>query len=332
MVEKSRSNGKRGATIAAMLLPLGLLAACAGYDDREPQLDWPLHHGDRVSRGDYHPGSTYYTVRVRPGDTLSELADRYDVRTADVARINGISDHDSIYAGDMLRIPAGSRATRSAVYADAMDTPSRGNPYTPAPEPRRGGYPDSSRVSSSNLPPVSTSSKPTVVASNTPKPGKTPAWYTPSAPAVTPTAPSSSSGQVVQQQQPVIGSSRFVWPVSGRVISDFGSTSSGERNDGINIAANPGDPIRAAASGTVTYAGNQLRSYGNLLLIKHDDGYVTAYAHAQSIVVQKGARVLKGQVVAYVGQTGDVTAPQLHFEIRNGVTPVNPKPLLVASR
>jgi murein DD-endopeptidase MepM/ murein hydrolase activator NlpD len=115
------------------------------------------------------------------------------------------------------------------------------------------------------------------------------------------------------------------------VISDFGTESNGERNDGINIAAQPGTPIRAAAAGTISYAGNELRGYGNLILIKHDDGYVTAYAHAERITVQRGDTVTKGEIIAYAGSTGDVTSPQLHFEIRHGVQPVNPRSLLMAS-
>ena len=130
----------------------------------------------------------------------------------------------------------------------------------------------------------------------------------------------------------VSGDQRFVWPVNGRIISNFGTTSDGERNDGINIAATLGEPIRAAATGTVSYAGNELRGYGNLVLIRHDDGYVTAYAHAESITVTRGDRVLKGQVIGYAGDTGDVVRPQLHFEIRRGIEPVDPAPLLVAFR
>jgi len=123
----------------------------------------------------------------------------------------------------------------------------------------------------------------------------------------------------------------FIWPVDGRIIASFGVNSSGARNDGINIAARLGEPIRAAASGTVTYAGDELKGYGNLVLLRHGDGYVTAYAHAQSITVNRGDHVRKGQVIGYAGATGDVSRPQLHFEIRHGVRPLDPKPLLVAS-
>jgi murein DD-endopeptidase MepM/ murein hydrolase activator NlpD len=122
----------------------------------------------------------------------------------------------------------------------------------------------------------------------------------------------------------------FAWPVQGKVISTFGTGSDGARNDGINIAAATGTPIHAAAAGTVTYAGDELKAYGNLVLIRHADGYVTAYAHAQRLVVAKGDTVSKGQVIGYAGATGDVDSPQLHFEIRHGTQPVDPNALLVA--
>src|SRR5690349_9268513 len=99
----------------------------------------------------------------------------------------------------------------------------------------------------------------------------------------------------------------FAWPVTGPVISDFGATANGGKNDGINIAASTDTPIHAAASGTVTYAGDELKNYGNLVLVKHSGGYTTAYAHAGRLVVSKGDFVARGQVIGYVGQTGDVS-------------------------
>lgn len=138
---------------------------------------------------------------------------------------------------------------------------------------------------------------------------------------------------------PVSDQAEFVWPVHGRVISEFGIGAGGERNDGINIAAGEGTKIRAAADGIVSYTGDDLKSYGNLALIRHGDGYVTAYAHAKSFVVSKGDHVARGQVIGYVGETGDASSPQLHFELRRGARgeqPINPRPMLgplqVASR
>ena len=129
--------------------------------------------------------------------------------------------------------------------------------------------------------------------------------------------------------RPVPGNVAFAWPVNGQVIAGFGATRNGERNDGINIAASRNTPIRAAASGTVNYA-DSLNGYGNLVLIKHSNGYVTAYAHADRLLVARGDFVAKGQVIGYAGQTGDVNSPQVHFEIRNGTTPVDPQRYLTA--
>jgi murein DD-endopeptidase MepM/ murein hydrolase activator NlpD len=145
---------------------------------------------------------------------------------------------------------------------------------------------------------------------------------------VTPYAPVSS-----QPLAPIAPVARgdapsFAWPVSGRVISDFGSTANGGKNDGINIATPLDAPIHASASGTVTYAGDELKNYGNLVLVKHAGGFTTAYAHADRLVVSRGDFVAKGQVIGYSGQTGDVSAPQLHFEIREQTTPVNPRTYL----
>jgi len=120
----------------------------------------------------------------------------------------------------------------------------------------------------------------------------------------------------------------FAWPVSGRVISDFGATANGGKNDGINIAAAWGTPIHASAAGTVSYAGSELKDYGNLVLVKHSGGYTTAYAHAERLVVARGDFVARGQVIGYTGQTGDVSTPQVHFEIRSATMPVNPRSYL----
>ena len=154
------------------------------------------------------------------------------------------------------------------------------------------------------------------------KPSTTPAWYGNTA---TPPAP------VPATYTPVYGATAFAWPLNGPIVADYGTTVSGERNVGINIAVPFGTPIHAAAAGQISYAGNELRGYGNLVLIKHDNGYVTAYAHAERIVVNRGDYVQKGQIIGYAGQTGDVTSPQLHFEIRNGVAPVNPHTLLAST-
>jgi len=122
---------------------------------------------------------------------------------------------------------------------------------------------------------------------------------------------------------------QFLWPLDGTVISSFGAGEHGGRNDGINIAAERGMSFRAAAPGRVCYTG-ALRGYGNLILITHPNGYVTAYAHAENIAVARGDEVGRGQVIGTAGITGGVDRPQLHFEIRRGITPVDPTLLLAA--
>jgi murein DD-endopeptidase MepM/ murein hydrolase activator NlpD len=120
----------------------------------------------------------------------------------------------------------------------------------------------------------------------------------------------------------------FRWPARGRVIAGFGPSPNGLQNDGINVAVPEGTPIKAADDGVVAYAGNELKGYGNLVLIKHANGFVTAYAHASEILVKRGDTVKRGEVIAKSGQTGSVTSPQLHFEIRKGSTPVDPSQYL----
>jgi murein DD-endopeptidase MepM/ murein hydrolase activator NlpD len=120
----------------------------------------------------------------------------------------------------------------------------------------------------------------------------------------------------------------FRWPVRGRVIAGFGPKPNGLQNDGINLAVPEGTPVKAAEDGVVAYAGNELKGYGNLVLVRHGNGFVTAYAHASEIMVKRGDPVKRGQVIAKSGQTGNVTSPQLHFEIRKGSTPVDPSQYL----
>jgi murein DD-endopeptidase MepM/ murein hydrolase activator NlpD len=272
----------RFARWAALLLPL-LLSNCVS--DRA------------AARTDYAPApSSYFTVRVQTGDSVSKIAQRYRVAEEDVLAMNDLNDRDSLEAGRALKVPA------------------YGGGYRP-------------RASSSKTVVRTSSTAPAVAPSSVPVPVARPAvdyaWNTPKATPIALRQPEVTQGSY--------GSLKFLWPLQGQVISSYGARQNGERNDGINIIATEGTAIRAAAAGTVSYAGNELKGYGNLVLIKHADGYVTAYAHASRITVERGQWVNQGQVIAYTGQTGDVARPQLHFEIRRGIQPVNPASYLVAS-
>ncbi len=143
-----------------------------------------------------------------------------------------------------------------------------------------------------------------------------------SARVVTPEQPAQES--TVKTAEPAGALPSFRWPVRGRIIAGFGPTPNGLQNDGINLAVPEGTPVKAAEDGVVAYAGNELKGYGNLVLVRHANGFVTAYAHTSEIMVKRGDEVKRGQVIAKSGETGSVTSPQLHFEIRKGATPVDP--------
>ncbi len=137
--------------------------------------------------------------------------------------------------------------------------------------------------------------------------------------------PETHSTESVTKTAEAVGSMpSFRWPVKGRIIAGFGPRPNGAQNDGINLAVPEGTPIKAADDGVVAYAGNELKGYGNLVLIRHPNGFVSAYANASELLVKRGDTIKRGQVIAHAGQTGNVTSPQLHFEIRKGSTPVDP--------
>jgi murein DD-endopeptidase MepM/ murein hydrolase activator NlpD len=120
----------------------------------------------------------------------------------------------------------------------------------------------------------------------------------------------------------------FRWPVRGRIIAGFGPKPNGQQNDGIDVAVPENTPIKAAEDGVVAYAGNELKGYGNLVLVRHPNGYVTAYAHAKELLVKRGDQIKRGEVIAKSGQSGNADAPQLHFEVRKGSAPVDPMQFL----
>jgi murein DD-endopeptidase MepM/ murein hydrolase activator NlpD len=141
-------------------------------------------------------------------------------------------------------------------------------------------------------------------------------------------APATEQTSTVKTAEPAGALPGFRWPARGRIIAGFGPSPNGLQNDGINLAVPEGTPIKAADDGVVAYAGNELKGYGNLVLVRHSNGFVTAYAHASEILVKRGETVKRGEVIARSGQTGNVTSPQLHFEIRKGSTPVDPAQFL----
>ena len=229
------------------------------------------------------------------GETLFSLGRKYGISPFAIADANGLPNDAQLAMGQRVRIPAGG-TTRTAT--------------APAPAP------DAAEAKTTAAPETSAKAMPAPAVTEEP---------------AAPAAPAAPAGQQVAEQAPVAGAPGLRWPVRGKVISGFGPKANGLKNEGINIAVPEGTSIRAADSGVVAYAGNELKGYGNLVLIRHDNGYVTAYAHAKELFVKRGDTVKRGDVIAKAGQTGSVSSPQLHFEVRKGPTALDPMKFLASS-
>jgi murein DD-endopeptidase MepM/ murein hydrolase activator NlpD len=230
------------------------------------------------------------THTVQRGDTLYAISRRYGVDAAALARVNELPAPFNVGLGEVLILPG--RVEGVAPVAVAVAPPAAASP------------PDAG-VTVAVLPP------PNVREPEAPSPRSEPAPAPPPAPESPPVSePPSGKG--------------LSWPVRGRILVAFGPASGGTHNDGINIAAPLGTPIVAADDGTVAYVGNELRGFGNLVLLKHAGGWLSAYAHCDTVTARKGERVRRGQAIARVGATGSVTEPQLHFELRQGTRAVDP--------
>ncbi len=228
---------------------------------------------------------------VAAGDTLSRISRRYGRPISEIAKANNIQATTSLKIGDRLVIPG---VRTSAAKPDA-------SPAKPAPAVAQ--------------------TKPSPPAASPKEPTPTASVFTP----VTETQAADDSGKTAEATGSL---PKFRWPANGRVISAYGPNNNGQQNDGINIALPENTPVKAAEEGVVAYAGSELKGYGNLVLVRHPNGYVTAYAHAKELLVKRGDQVKRGQVIARSGQSGNVNAPQLHFEIRKGASPVDPMKFL----
>ncbi len=255
---------------------------------------------------------------VRPGETLWRISRLYDLDVNALARENGLKPPYLIRVGDRLRLPdtaATVAALPPAATPPAAPPAVTAEPLAPSTPPAAADAPPLPRRKPLPATP-STSASPPAAA---PAPAAPPPAAAP-APAPAP--------RVAMPKVPARAPGRFLWPTEGRLVSRFGPKEGGLHNDGINIAVPRGTPVRAAQNGVVVYTGNELRGFGNLVLLKHDGGWITAYAHNDSVLVQRGAVVARGQTIARAGSTGGVTTPQLHFEIRKDGRPVDPMRLL----
>lgn len=269
-------------------------------------------------------GSTPDEIVVGRGDTLYSLSKRYDIQLRDLIDANNLRPPYTLRVGQILTVPASNYHTIakgdtlygiSRRYGIDVQTLAADNgiepPYTLIVGQRLSlGRKAAGSVSARRTETVRNSAPAAVSAK-----GKTPVKTA----SARKTAPSRKSAVVSKYRK-----TKFVWPVRGTIVSKYGTIGKGRANDGINIKAAKGTTVKAADKGTVAYAGNELKGFGNLILVRHDDGWITAYAHNDRLLVKKGQRIARGEKIATVGMTGGVNVPQLHFEIRAGKNPVNP--------
>lgn len=261
------------------------------------------------------------TVLVQKGDTVYAISRRYNASVRDIIEENDLSAPFHLNVGQRLKLPSGpvytvqkgdtlysvSRAHGTDVYTLARFN-NIGAPYilTPGQQLKLPFGAQAQKPAQSQPETVKKAPpQPTTLAKAKPRLSKT---------AIPKPPPRSGSG--------------FSWPVEGKVISNFGPKKDGLHNDGINIAVPRGTPVKAAQNGVVAYRGNELRGFGNMLLIKHDGGWITAYAHLDQLSVERGQKVRKGELIGKAGSTGSVSTPQLHFEVRKGMNPRDPKKYL----
>jgi murein DD-endopeptidase MepM/ murein hydrolase activator NlpD len=234
---------------------------------------------------------------VQPGESLIAISRRYGVPLATLAKTNNIQPYTKVAMGDRITIPGGARAAQVQAQAPVRQAPAQlanAAPVMPPATQPRIAAPPVERVQ-------------TVPAQTARMATEAPA-----------------ADNVVKQAEATGSMPSFRWPVKGRIIAAFGASANGTQNDGINLAVPEGTPVKAAEDGVVAYAGNELKGYGNLVLVRHANNWVSAYAHNEEILVKRGEKVRRGQVLAKAGATGAVNQPLVHFELRKGSRPVDP--------
>jgi murein DD-endopeptidase MepM/ murein hydrolase activator NlpD len=230
---------------------------------------------------------------VNRGDTLMSIAHRNHVPVADLAKANGIDANSKLKLGQKINVPGAKSAAAPAVVQPAQVA---------------GAQPGAVAAPATKMAAVELPKEKARLAQAT----------------TTPEAAAAVTETPVKTAEATGALPTFRWPVRGRVVTGYGAKTNGKSNDGINVAVPEGTPVKAAEDGVVAYSGNELKGYGNLVLVRHSNGYVTAYAHASELLVKRGETIKRGQIIAKSGQSGEVGSPQLHFEIRKGSSPVDP--------
>ena len=258
-------------------------------------------------------------VTVQQGDTLSSLSQQYSVPIGTIQAANNLADA-RLRPGQVLVMPGADMAapTRTAVLTPTVPS---APPAAAAPVPVQTTQP-SNVPAIPAMPEMPAPRKVTTTTVAAPPEGTASQRSQSSSNAADATAGVTSNGQL-PTPEPLSGNS-FRWPVKGPIISGFGTMPDGGHNDGVDISVPRGTPVKAAENGVVAYAGNELKGYGNLVLVRHANNWVSAYANNERVLVKRGDKVSRGQVIAKAGTSGSVTEPQVHFELRKGSRPVDP--------
>lgn len=267
--------------------------------------------------------------RVRAGDTLYEISRLFNTDTSAVARQNNLQAPYKLIAGQVLRMPSMNAAEQLAAprmsNAQLAQAGASGSRSQPVGRTAQAGYPVHN--------PEHVLRAPNAPSQSGAQSGASGSQSRPEAELNIATLPPLEKDPVsrpvkISATPPARAAGKFLQPVEGKIISGYGPKADGLHNDGINIQAARGTPVKAAENGVVVYVGNELKGSGNLILIRHDGGYFTAYAHMEGFTVQRGATVQRGQIIGRVGSTGAVSSPQLHFELRKGAQAIDPKGMI----
>jgi murein DD-endopeptidase MepM/ murein hydrolase activator NlpD len=261
------------------------------------------------------PSSDWQGVHtIASGESLYGIARKYNVKVAELQEVNGIASVTRIRPGTVIKVPSNGAAPPKTIAAAPSRSETAGGSATPS----LGGGP-----------PI----KPKIINSETggdPAEPKRVASLGSSAKTATDAGDTSSKNEMATApaETPKLtgGSGKFRWPVKGKIIANFGARPDKSHNDGVDISVPQGTEVMAAEGGVVAYSGNELKGYGNLVLIRHDGGWVSAYGHNDELLVKRGDKVKRGQTIAKAGNTGAVDRPQLHFELRQDSKPVDPLP------